>query len=61
VYESGDGRWRVKRTDDRRWIVVEVVDGEERQIGERARSFTAARQALAAWLTRESSRRAPRT
>jgi hypothetical protein len=61
VYESGDGRWRVKRTDDRAWIVVEVVDGEERQIGDRARSFTSARQALAARLTREGSRRAQRT
>jgi hypothetical protein len=57
LYESDDGRWRVKRTDDRAWVVVEVVDGQERQVVERARSFTAARQALAAWLTQ--SRQAP--
>jgi hypothetical protein len=47
----------VKRTEDRAWIVVEVVDGHEEQVGERARSFTTARQALAARLAR--TRRSP--
>ena len=48
-YESDDGRWRIRRTQERTWVLNKVVQGGELQLGEAVRSLTLARQTLAVW------------